>query len=378
MDKRPERSGSAGTARGAELDRILNALREYDGPECTIMEVCGTHTASIVQSGIPSLLSPHIHLISGPGCPVCVTVTAYIDRLTELALDGRHVVCCFGDLMRVRGREKSLLDAKAQGGNVQMVYSPMDMLEKAAEDGRHIYVFAAVGFETTMPVYALLIQEAKQKGLSNVRLLTSLKTMPPVIRWLGERNTDGRITGFLAPGHVCAVTGWGEYESLARDLGLPFVVSGFTAEALLTAIYGLVRLRGKAEVRNFYPQAVSREGNRSARESIAQVFETRDAAWRGMGVIEGSGCALRRDYAEFDAGSDGLHEDCVPDGCCCPQILMGKMEPADCPLFGKACTPAHPQGSCMVSQEGSCYNHFICSAPAIFQRESTACRQIHD
>lgn len=343
---------------GAAMERLLDGLRNYDGPECTIMEVCGTHTASIVQNGIPSLLSPRIRLISGPGCPVCVTVTAYIDRLTELAMDGEHIVYCFGDLMRVRGRDQSLLDAKARGGNVRMVYSPMEMLDRAKEDGGHVHVFAAVGFETTMPLYALLVEETRQRGLANVQLLTSLKTMPPVIRWLGERNTDGRITGFLAPGHVCAVTGWGEYECLAKELGLPFVVSGFTAEALLASIYGLVRLRGRAAVRNFYPQVVSKEGNRSARESVAKIFKTRDAAWRGMGVIEKSGCILREEYAAFDAGSDGLYEDCVPAGCCCPQILMGKMEPAACPLFGKKCTPASPQGSCMVSQEGSCYNHF--------------------
>ncbi len=362
MEKMLEKPQTAKSGSGAAMDRILEGLRSYDGPDCTIMEVCGTHTASIVQSGIPSLLSPHIRLISGPGCPVCVTVTAYIDRLTELAADGEHIVYCFGDLMRVRGRERSLLDAKAGSGNVRMVYSPMEMLDRAKEDGRHIHVFAAVGFETTMPLYALLIEEARDRGLTNVQLLTSLKTMPPVIRWLGERNTDGRITGFLAPGHVCAVTGWGEYESLAKELGLPFVVSGFTAEALLASIYGLVQLRGKSVVRNFYPQVVSKEGNLAARESVARIFETKDAAWRGMGVIEKSGCILREEYAAFDAGSDCLYEDCVPAGCCCPQILMGKMKPAACPLFGKKCTPASPQGSCMVSQEGSCYNYFTAGA----------------
>ncbi len=358
MDTMKDKAGVAETAGRGEMDRLLDSLRTYEGPECTIMEVCGTHTASIVQGGIPSLLSPQIRLIAGPGCPVCVTVTAYIDRLRELALDGDHIVYCFGDLMRVRGKEQSLLDAKAQGGAVKMVYSPMEMLDRAKEDESHVHVFAAVGFETTMPLYALLIQEAIQRGLSNVQLLTSLKTMPPVIRWLGARNTDGRITGFLAPGHVCAVTGWGEYESLAKELGLPFIVSGFTPQALLAAICGLVRLRGKAQVRNFYPQAVSKEGNLRARDLTAQIFETRNAAWRGMGVIEGSGCILRKEYEAFDAGSDGLYEDYVPAGCCCPQILMGKMEPAACPLFGKKCMPAHPQGACMVSQEGSCYTAY--------------------
>ena len=187
-------------------EQLLEFLKEYDGPECTLMEVCGTHTASIVNNGIPSLLSDRIHLVSGPGCPVCVTVTSYIDRLVELSLEKDTTVFAFGDLLRVQGSDVSLAGARAIGGSVRMVYSPMEILDIAEQNPGTRCVFAAVGFETTTPVYVLLIKEALRRGLTNVQLLTSLKTMPEVIRWLCRKSEGKRITGFLAPGHVCAVT----------------------------------------------------------------------------------------------------------------------------------------------------------------------------
>lgn len=345
------------------LERMLGALRTYDGPACRLMEVCGTHTASIVKNGIPSLLPDGIQLVSGPGCPVCVTVTSYIDRLVELCLEDHTTVAAFGDLLRVRGSKMSLAEAKAIGGHVQMVYSPMEMLDAAKKDKGQRFVFAAVGFETTMPVYAVLMKEALQRNLSNVRLLTSLKTMPEVIRWLCRNNekTKGRtpITGFIAPGHVCAVTGLSEYRKIAEETGLPFIVSGFEGKELLAAIYGLVRERGRGGVWNFYPEVVREEGNPKAEEAVDEFFCTADAAWRGMGIIPHSGKLLRPEYAFFDAGSSGLTKDQVADGCRCPEVLMGRIRPTECPLFGKVCTPSSPHGSCMVSQEGSCYNFYI-------------------
>ncbi|MGN1024017.1 MAG: hydrogenase formation protein HypD [Lachnospiraceae bacterium] len=343
-------------------DEILDFLGHYDGPEVRIMEVCGTHTAQIVRTGIPSLLSPKIHLISGPGCPVCVTVTDYIDRLVELSLAPGSTVYAFGDLLRVRGSRYSLSEAKSLGGQVRMVYAPADLLTFAEREPDICHIFAAVGFETTVPVYADLIQEARRRDLSNVKLLTSLKTMPGIVRWLCRENEkaapDKKVTGFLAPGHVCAAAGYREYEPIAEEFQLPFIVAGFSADLLLAAIYGLVREQGRGVVRNFYPQAVSRDGNPAARAAVQEMFSPCDAAWRGFGTVPGTGLCLRPDFASFDAGSEGLTRDHVAGGCRCADVLMGRISSRECPLFGKVCTPENPQGACMVSQEGSCFNHF--------------------
>ncbi len=344
------------------LERIKEELKNYDGPAVKIMEVCGTHTASIVKSGIPSLLSPKIQLISGPGCPVCVTVTSYIDRLVELSMDSQNVVLAFGDLLRVKGSSKSLSDAKAEGGHVRMVYDPMETVTAAGQDPEHTYIFAAVGFETTTPVYEVMLEEAERLGLSNVKVLTSLKTMPQVISWLCEEDLkapkEEQITGFIAPGHVCAVTGYDLFRPIAEKYQKPFVVSGFTGEQLLCTIYALIRFRGTGTVRNFYTQVVEEFGNQDAQEAVSKMFVPSDAAWRGMGVIPGSGMELRPEYAHRDAGSKGLYEDHQGTGCRCADVLMGRITSEECPLFGKVCTPVSPKGACMVSQEGSCFNHY--------------------
>lgn len=333
-------------------------LMQYDGEPVRLMEVCGTHTAEISRSGIVSVLSPKIRLISGPGCPVCVTVTAYIDRLVELSLTPGYVVVSFGDLLRVRGSGRSLADAKAEGGQVRMAYSPMDTLSLAAAEPDKTFVFAAVGFETTAPVYALLVEEARRRGLKNVRLLTSLKTMPPVIDWVCAR--QGNIDGFLAPGHVCVITGGEVFLPLAKRYSIPFAVSGFSPEQILLSIYALVRRRGRGEVMNLYPSAVAPGGNPDAQRTVARCFEPCDASWRGMGVIAGSGMRLRPEYAAFDAGSAGLTEDqsANPD-CLCAKVLIGAISPRQCPMFGRKCTPQSPQGACMVSTEGSCYQYYV-------------------
>ncbi|MBQ9642440.1 MAG: hydrogenase formation protein HypD [Lachnospiraceae bacterium] len=342
------------------LDTIRQELAAYDGPPVRLMEVCGTHTASIMKNGIPSLLSGKIRLISGPGCPVCVTVTAYIDRLIELAKEPDHVVLCFGDLLRVRGSRISLSDARAEGAKVRMIYSPFEALSLCRENPALQVVVAAIGFETTAPVYAALLEEAIELKLENLKLLTSLKTMPEVIRWVvRESRAEGRITGFPAPGHVCAITGYREYEELAKETGLPFVVSGFEGEELLCSIYALVRMQGQGEARNLYPRVVSYEGNTAAKAAVEKYFEVCDASWRGMGAIPGSGIALREAYAAFDAGSRALQEDHMAAGCRCADVLTGRITPEECPLFKKVCTPANPHGACMVSQEGSCFNSAI-------------------
>ena len=209
----------------ANFEQIRDYLRNYSGRPLRIMEVCGTHTAAISENGIPSMLSDNIKLISGPGCPVCVTVTSVIDRLVELAMTENTTVLTFGDLIRVRGSVKSLADAKSDGGSVRMVYSPMDAIDIALNDPGTCYVFAAIGFETTTPVYALLIEESIKRDIRNIKILTSLKTMPEVIRWVVSQSGD--IDGFIAPGHVAAVTGGRIFRELSEELGIPFVVSGF-------------------------------------------------------------------------------------------------------------------------------------------------------
>ena len=342
---------------GMELKDIVKALKEYDGDEVRIMEVCGTHTAAISENGIPSMLSDKIKLISGPGCPVCVTVTAVIYKLIELSMREDTIVLTFGDLIRVRGSEKSLADAKGDGAHVKIVYSPMETVKMAEEDPSHTYVFAAIGFETTTPVYAMVLEKAIEKGLHNLKLLTSLKTMPQVIRWVV--NNGGGIDGFIAPGHVATITGSNEYKELSEELGIPFVVSGFEGAQLLATIYALVSMKGKSGIRNMYKGAVTENGNEKAKEVVNKYFTESDASWRGMGKIPGSGMTLRDEYREYDAGSLDLDEDNMPPGCCCASVLVGKIKPSQCPLFGKSCTPDNAHGACMVSTEGSCYNFFV-------------------
>lgn len=372
--------------------KILEYLQSYDGKPLRFMEVCGTHTAEIHRNGIPAMLPPSIELVSGPGCPVCVTVSAYIDRLIELGMDPKNCIVTFGDMLRVPGSAISLGEARAQGCSVRMVYSPMDALRLAKADPDHGYIFAAVGFETTTPVYALLVQEALEQGVKNLRLLTSLKVMPPAIDWICAHNsadvyTTGeiqesiriqpageisapakeqifrenresqRIHGFLAPGHVSVITGSRIFEPLAEKYGLPFVVAGFEGKEILAAIAALVKLQGQGRVLNMYPSAVTEEGNTEARERVDRFFEPCDAAWRGIGVITDSGRKLRKEYEAFDAGSAELMEDAGGNpACCCAQVLMGRIRPQECPLFGRVCTPQTPQGACMVSTEGSCFS----------------------
>lgn len=343
----------------ADLDikKIANELKSYDGEEIRIMEVCGTHTSAISENGIPSMLSPKIKLISGPGCPVCVTVTAVIDRLIELSMEENTCVLTFGDLIRVKGTGKSLADAKAEGAKVQMVYSPMDSIALCKANPDMKYVFAAIGFETTTPVYALLLKEAIKEDIHNLRLLTSLKTMPQVIRWVVKNS--GNIDGFLAPGHVSAITGGNVFKELSKELGIPFVVAGFEGKQLLAAIYALVKLKGTSGYKNLYKSVVSEEGNAIASEEVLRFFEPSDASWRGMGKITGSGMVLREEFRSFDAGSFFLDEDHMPAGCRCASVLTGEISPTQCPLFGKGCTPDNAHGACMVSTEGSCYNYFV-------------------
>ncbi len=338
-----------------QFEEVLKFLKEYGGPETAIMEVCGTHTAAIARSGIRSLLSGRLRLVSGPGCPVCVTVSSYIDRLCGLSLTPGHEVVTFGDMMRVPGSRESLLDAQSRGGRVRMVYSPFETLRAAKEYPDTTYVFAAVGFETTAPIYALMIEEALREGIGNIRFLMSVKTMPPAIEWICSES--GGIAGMIAPGHVSAIIGSNPYRPLAQKYGMPFAVAGFGEKEVLAAIYALVKLKGQGKVLNLYPSVVRAEGNLKALAQLERYFEPGEAHWRGMGGIPGSGLYLRREFMRFDAGSRGLADDAENTGCMCGKVLTGS-SPADCPLFGKTCTPDHPRGACMVSLEGACYSWY--------------------
>ncbi len=338
------------------LEEIKEFLKNYDGDDINIMEVCGSHTDAIAKNGIPGMLSPKLHLLSGPGCPVCVTPSSYIDRLIELSKEPDTVIATFGDLIRVPGSQKSLSDAKGEGAEVLMVYSPLDIIEKAKAHPEKNFIFAAVGFETTTPVYATLLESLEREDIKNVRLLTALKTMPAVIDHLLKNGAP--IDGFIAPGHVSVVTGYGIFEPIAERYGIPFGVSGFLGNELLVALYGIVKNVKNGVVKNYYPAVVKREGNQKTKELIDKYFVTSDATWRGMGEVAGSGRLIAPQYSRFDAGSSDLNEDHKKNKACrCHQILMGKLKPNDCPLFGKVCTPMTPQGACMVSTEGSCFSY---------------------
>lgn len=342
-----------------QLAIVKNFLATYDGPEMNIMEVCGSHTAAIAKNGIPGMLSDHIHLISGPGCPVCVTPSAYVDRLIELAKEPDTCVVTFGDLMRVPGSSmETLQTARGAGGQVEMVYSPMDILPLAQAHPKIQYVFAAVGFETTTPVYALLMDSLVKEHIENVRLLTALKTMPGVIDWLCSHGAN--VQGFIAPGHVSVVTGSDIFKPLAEKYSIPFGVAPFDGAGLLISIAGIVAAHGQGRVMNFYPSVVTPEGNTEAQKLIDQYFESSEAVWRGMGSIPGSGRFLREEYARYDAGSRGLDEDHAANPACrCGEVLMGRIKPMQCPLYGKVCTPLTPQGACMVSEEGNCHSYLV-------------------
>ena len=337
------------------LQQVKEELLHYKGQPIKIMEVCGTHTASIFKSGIRSLLSPDIQLISGPGCPVCVTSSAYIDQLVQISRKEKHCVLTFGDMMKVKGSQMSLSEAKARGGSVKILYSPLAALALAKEEPEIQYVFAAVGFETTAPIYGIMLEEMRKEDLPNLKLMTSLKTIVPALSYICE--TEEKIDAFLCPGHVSVIIGSNVYEELAEKYKKPFVVAGFEGEHLLAAIYEIVRqLKMKeSSVKNMYQSAVSEEGNQKAQELITTYFEKADDDWRGIGKIPQSALRIRQEYQHYDAGSCfDSYEEKLPKGCRCTDVILGRIQPIECPLFGKVCTPFQAVGPCMVSTEGAC------------------------
>jgi hydrogenase expression/formation protein HypD len=327
-----------------------------------IMEICGGQTHTLIRSGIDTLLEEAVTLIHGPGCPVCVTPLEKIDRALAIARRPGVIFATFGDMMRVPGSEGDLLQAKARGADVRVLYSPLDALRLAERHPDREVVFFAVGFETTAPANAMTAWMARQKGLRNFSLLVSHVRVPPAIRViLNDSNT--RIDGFIAPGHVCTVMGTSEYDELAKEYGVPFVVAGFEPLDLLQGILMLVELleAGRVEVRNQYARSVRPAGNAEALRIIREVFEEGDMTWRGIGPIPRSGLVLRPEYAEFDA-ERRFHVEHVTASespvCIAGAVLRGLKKPHECPAFGSTCTPERPLGAPMVSSEGACAAYY--------------------
>lgn len=332
-------------------------LQGYNGRKLRIMEVCGTHTHEIFRLGIRKILPESIELISGPGCPVCVTPVGFIDEACMLALEKNCVICTFGDLIRVPGTEMSLAGARSKGAQIKTVYSPLDAVDYARDNPDKQVVFLAVGFETTTPSACIAVEQAKKQGLDNFSILTANKTMPNAYQAL-KSSADA----FLFPGHVNAITGNATCRELCKQ-GVSGVVAGFTAKELLTALAVTVTLLQKNEpfFVNCYPRVVKEEGSPAAQKLIAKVMEPCDSEWRGLGVIKMSGMKLRDEYADFDARKkyDLPEIKGKPNPACrCGDVLQGKCKPSDCKVFGKVCTPQHPVGACMVSGEGACSAYY--------------------
>ena len=333
-------------------------IENYSGRPLRIMEVCGTHTHEIFRCGIRKILPPQIELISGPGCPVCVTPPGYIDSAVELALKHNVLITTFGDLIRVPGSEMSLAGARSQGAQIKPVYTPLDAVELARSNPEQEVVFLAVGFETTAPSACLAVKHAKREGIKNFTLLSSNKTMPEAYRALGSC-----ADAFLFPGHVHTIIGSGICRELQKN-GVSGVIAGFQPEELLTALAVIAVKADSGEgafFENCYRRVAGDEGNPAAVRIIEETMDACDAEWRGLGIIPGSGLKLNAEYAEFDARIKFNVPECSGKphaGCRCGEILKGVLKPEDCPLFGKVCTPVNPVGACMVSHEGSCSAYY--------------------
>jgi len=327
------------------------------GRPLTFMEVCGTHTMAIARQGLKALLPETVRLISGPGCPVCVTPQADIDRFITLGKLPDVILTTFGDMLRVPGSHATLEGERACGADVRVVYSPLDAVNIAREHPDRRVVFCGVGFETTAPGVALAILEAKRNELRNFFVYCAHKVVPPALAALASDPEIG-LDGFLCPGHVSVIIGNRAYEPIAREYRLPCVIAGFESLDILQAILLLTEqaLAGRAEVETPYTRAVLPGGNPGALACMNTVFETADAEWRGLGMIPGSGLQIRQELAAFDASTWLPPLEVAPreTGCECGLILTGRQSPRGCPLFGAACTPANPVGPCMVSSEGAC------------------------
>ncbi len=347
---------------GATAERYVRAIHAVVTRPWRIMEVCGGQTHAIVRFGLDAMLPPGITLIHGPGCPVCVTPVEAVERALALAARPEITFCSFGDMLRVPGATRSLLDVKAAGGDVRVVYSPLDAVRLAQGRPDREVVFFAVGFETTAPANAMAVLEARRLGLRNFSLLVSHVLVPPAMEAI-LASPQRRVDGFLAAGHVCTVMGYEEYHPLAEKYRVPIVVTGFEPLDILQGVLMCIRQleAGRAEVENQYTRSVTAAGNREAQRAIRAVFEIVSRAWRGIGPIPESGLGLRAAFAAFDAdrkfGVPAVTAQESPD-CRSGLVLQGVIKPPDCPMFGARCTPDAPLGATMVSSEGACAAYY--------------------
>ena len=356
--------------RGAELtQKYATAIAQLVTRPWTIMEICGGQTHSIVKYGLDSLLPKQVTLIHGPGCPVCVTPTQLIDQAIAIASLPNTILCSFGDMLRVPGTQQDLLSIKAQGGDVRILYSPLDALTIARENPEREVVFFGVGFETTVPATAMTVYQAAQQNIPNFSLLVSHVLVPPAMEAILSA-PNCQVQGFLLAGHVCTVMGYTEYEPIAQKYHVPLVVTGFEPVDILQGLYFCLKQleTGQATVENQYQRSVHKQGNQTAQHLMNQVFEPVAREWRGIGEIPASGLGLRSQYQMYDAQvrfTDKLQQ-LVPDYsqsdaqkiCISGSILQGLKKPHDCPAFGKDCTPEHPLGAPMVSSEGACAAYY--------------------
>ena len=349
--------------RDPELARkLFDEIRSMVPRPWAIMEVCGGQTHSIIRNGIDQLLPEQVELVHGPGCPVCVTPLEMIDKALEIASRPGVIFCSFGDMLRVPGSEKDLFRVKSEGGDVRVVYSPLDAVKLARENPDREVVFFGIGFETTAPANAMAVFQARQQGLKNFSMLVSHVLVPPAIAAIMEA-PDNRVQAFLAAGHVCSVMGYEEYYPLSEKYKVPIVVTGFEPLDLLHGLRQVVKQleEGRHEVENAYPRAVRPEGNLPARNMLTEVFEVTDRGWRGIGEIPHSGWRLKDDFAEFDAARRYSVEDIKTEEsglCKSGEVLQGNLKPHQCPAFGKECTPRTPLGATMVSSEGACAAYY--------------------
>lgn len=322
------------------------------------MEVCGTHTVAIFRSGIRQILPENIELVSGPGCPVCVTNDDYIDKAIAYSRRKNFIVATFGDMLKVPGSRSSLAAAQAEGAKIKIVYSPLDCIKLAQKNPDKKIIFLAVGFETTAPTAAATVLTAKSQGIKNLFMLSAQKLVPPALKFL-LNDAQVKVDGFLLPGHVAVVIGSDAFKFLAEDFKIPSAVGGFEADEILTALASILEQidGGKVEVANNYRAVVKAEGNLSAKKILAQVYEVADVSWRGMGKIPASGMKMRNEFSDFDIERIEpieIERVAKKTACRCGEVLRGVINPTACPLFGKTCQPLHAIGPCMVSVEGVC------------------------
>ena len=338
--------------------QAINQAATHLNRTITLMEVCGTHTMAIHQHGIRGLLPRQIRLISGPGCPVCVTPVDYIDHAIALARRPKTIIATFGDLLRVPGSSSSLIKEQAAGGNIAIIYSALDALKLAEKETKQTIVFLSVGFETTAPTVAGTILTATQKNIKNFYILSAHKTMPAPMAVLAG-DPELQVDGYLCPAHVSAIIGARAYEPLVENYHVPCVITGFEPLDILQGVLMLTRqlAHNRFSVENQYRRVVKPDGNAQARNILFRVFEPCDAQWRGIGNIPASGLMLRQEYNCFDAARKlpvSIESTREHGGCLCGEVLKGKIKPSHCPLFGNLCTPEDPVGACMVSSEGAC------------------------